>query len=278
MIQCPRCGIQTSELHSIPPDILARLSASGESNLPGQVCIGCISSFTKAAVTSGSGVLMAEERAREQHRLQLWKSRVSLIRKARHSMSQKNYSDAAVSYEKYLKILDIVFDVKKGEVLKPEQFKESARTTELTVVASVYWDLMRIYDTHERYADRMLTSAKQLAAFIPFTTIYPDIIRKAETFQKTARNPNIVKQFLKMSNKQTPRCFIATSAFESPCAPEVWTLRMFRDLYLRHTPWGRRFIIIYYRFSPFIANFLDKHPKLKPTIRAILRLLIKCVT
>lgn len=278
MIQCPRCGIQTSELHSVPPDTLARLSASGESNVPSQVCAGCVASFAKSAATSSGGVLMAEERAREQHRLQLWKSRVALIRKARQSMSQKNYSDAAVSYEKYLKILDIVFEVKKGDSLKPEQFKESARTTELTVVASVYWDLMRIYDTHEKYTDRMVNSAKQLSAFIPFTTIYPDIIRKAEAFQKTARNPNIVKQFLKMSNKQTPRCFIATAAFDNPYAPEVWALRQFRDFRLRKSNLGRKFIVLYYRFSPKVACFLDEHPLLKPAVRATLRLLIKCVS
>ncbi len=278
MIQCPRCGIQTSELHPVPPDTLARLSASGEGNIPTQVCAGCIASFTKSAATSSGGVLMAEERAREQHRLQLWKSRVALIRKARQSMAQKNYSDAAVSYEKYLKILDIVFEVKKGESLKPEQFKESARTTELTVVASVYWDLMRIYDTHEKYVDRMVSSSKQLAAFIPYTTIYPDIIRKAEAFQKTARNPNIVKQFLKMSNKQTPRCFIATSAFDNPYATEVWALRHFRDIQLKKSNLGRKFIVLYYRFSPKVACFLDKHPFLKPAVRAALRLLIKCVS
>lgn len=278
MVQCPRCGIQVTELHSANPDLLSKLAAAGETNLPAQVCAGCISDMQRSASTSSGGVLMAQERAREQHRLQLWKSRVMLIKKARQSMSQKLYSDAAVSYEKYLKILDIVFEVKKGEKLKPEAFKESARTTELTVVASVYWDLMRIYDTHEKYSDRMSNAAKQLAAFIQFTPIYPDIIRKAESFQKTARNPQIVKQFLKMSDKETPRCFIATAAFGDPCTPEVRALREFRDVTLRSTKWGRKFIAIYYRTSPRIACLLDRQPKLKPVVRALLRALIKCVS
>ncbi|WP_413943658.1 CFI-box-CTERM domain-containing protein [Bdellovibrio sp. HCB-162] len=278
MIQCPRCGIQVTELHPVDPELIQKLQAAGETNLPPQVCAGCISDLRRTLATSSGGILMQQERAKEQHRLQLWKSRVMLIKKARMCMTQKLYSEAAVSYEKYLKILDIVFDVKKGERLKPEAFKESARTTELTVVASVYWDLLRIYDSHDKYADRMANAAKQLAMFVQFTPIYPDIIRKAESFQKTARNPQIVKQFLKMSDKERPRCFIATSAFDNPLAIEVRTLREFRDFTLRNSIWGRKFIAFYYQHSPRIACLLDKHPQFKPAVRALLRILIKCVS
>ncbi|WP_374076282.1 CFI-box-CTERM domain-containing protein [Bdellovibrio bacteriovorus] len=278
MVQCPRCGIQVTELHPVDPDLIGKLQAAGEANLPPQVCAGCISDLRRTLATSSGGILMQQERAKEQHRLQLWKSRVMLIKKARMCMTQKLYSEAAVSYEKYLKILDIVFDIKKGERLKPEAFKDSARTTELTVVASVYWDLLRIYDTHEKYSDRMMNAAKQLAVFVQFTPIYPDIIRKAESFQKTARNPHIVKQFLKMSDKERPRCFIATAAFEDPRAMEVITLREFRDFTLRNSTGGRKFITLYYKVSPHIACLLDKHPRFKPAVRALLRILIKCVS
>lgn len=278
MIQCPRCGIQVTELHPVDPDLIAKAQASGEANLHPQVCAGCISDLRKTVASASGGVLMQQERAREQHRLQLWKSRVLLIKKARLCMSQKLYSDAAINYEKYLKILDIVFDVKKGERLKPEAFKDSARTTELTVVASVYWDLMRIYDSNEKYAERMANCARQLAMFIQFTPIYPDIIRKAESFQKSARNPQIVKQFLKLSDKERPRCFIATSAFTTGTAPEVMTLRAYRDFTLRKSKLGRLFIAWYYRHSPQVACLLDKQPWLKPAVRAMLRLLIKCVS
>ena len=106
MIQCPRCGIQVTELFPVPPDLIAKLQAAGDGNIPPQVCAGCISDMQRSS-TSGGGVLMQQERAKEQHRLQLWKSRVMLIKKARLCMTQKLYSDAAVNYEKYLKILDI---------------------------------------------------------------------------------------------------------------------------------------------------------------------------
>ena len=276
MIQCPRCSIQVTELHPVPGETLMKLQASGES-VPGQVCVGCINELQRNVAASSGGVLMAQERAKEQHRLNLWKNRVQLIKQARTCMGQKMYSEAAAAYEKYIKIMEIVFDCKKGE-LKPELFKESARHTELTVVASVYWDLLRIYDTNDRYADRQNACAKQLAIFIRFTPIYPDIIRKAEIFQRSARNPAVIKQFLKMSSESRPRCFIATSAFESVYALEVQQLRFFRDHRLKKYAWGRHFTKWYYRTSPKLACLLDKHPWAKPAVRGLLRLLIKCVS
>jgi hypothetical protein len=276
MIQCPRCGIQVTELHAVPGDIAMKLQASGES-VPGQVCVGCITELQRSVAASSGGVLMAQERAKEQHRLNLWKNRVQLIKQGRTCMSQKMYSEAAAAYEKYLKIMEIVFDCKKGE-LKPELFKESARHTELTVVASVYWDLLRIYDTSDRYADRQHGCARQLSIFIRFTPIYPDIIRKAEIFQRSAKNPAVIKQFLKMSSESRPRCFIATSAFESVYALEVQQLRFFRDHQLKKHILGRAFTKWYYRVSPKVACLLDKHSWAKPAVRVLLRLLIKCVS
>lgn len=276
MIQCPRCGIQVTELHAVPGDIAMKLQASGQST-PGQVCVGCINELQHMVAASSGGVLMAQERAKEQHRLNLWKNRVQLIKQARTCMSQKMYSEAAAAYEKYLKIMEIVFECKKGE-LKPELFKESARHTELTVVASVYWDLLRIYDTSDRYADRQNSCAKQLALFIRFTPIYPDIIRKAEIFQRSARNPAVIRQFLKISSESRPRCFIATSAFESVYATEVQQLRFFRDHQLKRYSWGRKFTKWYYQVSPQFACLLDKHSWLKPAVRGLLRFLIKCVS
>jgi hypothetical protein len=80
-----------------------------------------------------------------------------------------------------------------------------------------------------------------------------------------------------MSAQSRPRCFVATSAFESVYAPEVQQLRFFRDHCLKKHAWGRGFTKYYYRVSPKIACLLDKHSWAKPAIRSILRLLIKCV-
>jgi hypothetical protein len=276
MINCPRCGVEVTELHQIDPDLLTKLQASGET-VPSQVCHACMSEMRKGAQRASGGVLVQQERAAEQHRLQLWKSRVQLIKKARGLMSKKSYSDAAMAYEKYLKILEIVFQCKKGQSLTPDMFKDNARTSELTVVASVYWDLLRIYDTNDRHTERQNIAARQLATFIRFTPIFPDIIKRAQAFVKQAKHPEAVRIFLKNASETRPRCFVATSAFRSPLAPEVQILRFYRDEYLRKSRLGRNFIRIYYRISPPLACFLDKHSYLKPMVRGILKLMIKCV-
>jgi hypothetical protein len=276
MVQCPRCAVQVTELHPVPAEIIMKMQSTGQT-VPPEVCVACMNEIQRTVAASSGGVLMMQERAKEQHRLSLWKNRVQLIRQARTHMSQKKYSEAAAAYEKYIKIMEIVFECKKGE-LKPELFKESARHTELTVVASVYWDLLRIYDMSDRYADRQSNCARQLASFIRFTPIYPDIIRKAEIFQRSAKNPAVIKQFLKASGESRPRCFIATSAFESVFAVEVQQLRFYRDQKLKNHLWGRAFVRAYYKYSPAIACLLDKQAWAKPAVRAILRFLIKCVS
>ena len=265
---CPRCGNPSEEFQAIDAGLIAKLKEAGNTeDIPNMVCGNCFKELA-GGIARGS-VLMAREKAKEQKKLMLWKSRVNLIKKARQCMTDKMFSDAAVAYEKYLKVLEVVFDSKPGE-LTPEQFKDSARTQELTVVASVYWDLLRIYDTSPKYGDRQNNAAKKLAQFLRFTPIFPDIVRKAEIFQKTAKNPTVIKSFLKTAATEKGRCFIATAAFEYH-SPEVEALTQWRDQFLQKHFLGRVFISIYYRLSPPLARFLDKQNSLKSPVRAVLR-------
>ena len=276
-VACPRCGKESPEadFQAIDAGLATRLREAGNpEQLPPKVCGNC---FTQLAggVARGS-LLMAREKAKEQKKLMLWKSRVNLIKKARQSMNEKAFSDAAVAYEKYIKVLEVVFDAKPGQ-LTPEAFKDSARTQELTVVASVYWDLLRIYDTSPNYGERQAVAAQKLAHFLKFTPILPDILRKAEAFQRTAKNPVLIKSFVKSVSEDNGRCFIATSAFEYR-SPEVEILSAFRDDVLLKTQAGRLFVRFYYAFSPRVAFFLDRHPALKPSVRKALRKVVAWVS
>jgi hypothetical protein len=270
---CPRCGKSVTELQNLDPAVIVKIRDAGNvENLHPQVCAACFAQLV-GSIARGS-VLMAREKFKEQKRLMLWKSRVNLIKKARACMAEKKFSDAAVAYEKYIKVLEMVFDVERGN-LSPEHFKDSARTQELTIVASTYWDLLRIYDTSSKYSERQQLTAKKLALFLRFTPIFPDIIKRAEAFAKQAKNPNAIKHFLKQAQDGKGRCFIATSAFSSDLAPEVIILQNFRDDFLLKSEVGTCFVNLYYKASPPLARFLDKTVLFKPLVRACLRGLIR---
>ena len=227
--------------------------------------------------TGKGGVLLAVERAKEDRKIKLWHSRIAFIKKGHQLMQNKLYSEAAVVYEKYLKILEIIFECPPGG-LTPEMFKESAKTAELSMVTSAYWDLLRIYDTSDAYGKRQQKAADQLAKFAPLTPLFPDLIKRAQAYQKQSRHPDVIKSFIVSATKQNPRCFIATSAFESRQAYEVQFLKAWRDQYLKYHQVGRHFIKLYYKFSPHIACALDKHKYMKAPIRVLLRAVIKCVS
>lgn len=64
------------------------------------------------------------------------------------------------------------------------------------------------------------------------------------------------------------RCFIATLALGP--GKETLALRQFRDLYLRPHPWGRSFIVLYYRASPLVCSAMEGHPFLVGPARLVL--------
>ena len=62
-------------------------------------------------------------------------------------------------------------------------------------------------------------------------------------------------------------CFIATAAYGSPSHFYVKLLRDFRDEYLMSSKLGRRFVKLYYEYSPRVAGFIEKHLVLKVMVR-----------
>jgi hypothetical protein len=275
MQNCPQCGNPSEALVSIDTGMRFALRATGQADdLPAAVCANCHRSL--AGSVSQGFKIRVEREARDKNRVMMWKNRVSLVKQARTLMENKSYSEAAVAYEKYIRVLEVVNNLERGK-LDPAVFSNSERSKEMTVVASAYWDLLRIYDSNPGYGDRMSRAAENLAKFLPFSPLYPDVIRKAESFARTAKNPQIVRQFLKATKSGRGPCFIASAVFENePYAWEMTALRRFRDDVLRTTPWGRTFIVLYYRYSPALANRIHgsqwKKRLLKPLIRKIAKL------
>jgi hypothetical protein len=65
-------------------------------------------------------------------------------------------------------------------------------------------------------------------------------------------------------------CFVATAAWGSYMAPEVRTLRAFRDQYLLTNGPGRLFVRTYYAVSPPLAKFISESPALKAVARVVI--------
>jgi hypothetical protein len=72
-------------------------------------------------------------------------------------------------------------------------------------------------------------------------------------------------------------CFIATAAYGSYLDPQVMVLRHFRDEVLLKSGPGTAFVMVYYRFSPPIADFIRQHESLRLLTRWTLTPLIFAV-
>jgi uncharacterized delta-60 repeat protein len=69
-------------------------------------------------------------------------------------------------------------------------------------------------------------------------------------------------------------CFIATAAYGRPSHPHVRILRDFRDRYLVRSKPGRTLVSLYYRYSPAVADVINKHKPLKLAARIYLTPLV----
>ncbi len=63
-------------------------------------------------------------------------------------------------------------------------------------------------------------------------------------------------------------CFLATAAFGTSLAPQVIQLKQFRDRFLLTNGPGKKFVQLYYRYSPPIARYISRHE--------IARFIVRC--
>jgi hypothetical protein len=65
-------------------------------------------------------------------------------------------------------------------------------------------------------------------------------------------------------------CFIATAAYGTPTAQQLDVLRAFRDEVLLESTLGTKFVELYYRTSPPIADFIAGHEAVRTMVRELL--------
>ncbi len=68
-----------------------------------------------------------------------------------------------------------------------------------------------------------------------------------------------------------PRCFIATATYLSEEAPEVRSLREFRDKILLRSAIGVGLVELYYAISPRLAIVIERNSSLRRVCRTLLR-------
>lgn len=75
----------------------------------------------------------------------------------------------------------------------------------------------------------------------------------------------------------TKGCFIATASYGSYLHPDVQALRVFRDTHLMtHAP-GRKFVKLYYRYSPPVADLIERYQSLRVAARILLTPIVYAV-
>lgn len=253
-------------LHSIDDDMKERYAQENQSEMTlSSVCTNCYKELCKE-ISHGT-FLTAEKKIKEDMKKTLWRNRLNLIRQARISISREDFAEAAASYEKYLKIIEYVYE-KKREEISPQIFKD--RPKEVTIVAAALWALVDMYDVHENFREKQLSCAKLLGEMIGYTNLYTNVVKTAAARIKTARNPQAYKTFLSVAGVKYSACFLATMAFRDRQHPTMQILCAFRDQILLNSYAGRIFVRYYYRFSPGLANHWQHHPRVRVAFQKLL--------
>jgi hypothetical protein len=92
-----------------------------------------------------------------------------------------------------------------------------------------------------------------------------------------AQAKSTAKQVGKTISTATDGCYIATMAYGDYEHPQVLKLRTFRDEFLRQSYLGRKFIKLYYTYSPLLVEKLKDKPRTNEVIRTLLDQLIKII-
>ena len=131
---CPQCGTNTNLLHVIDQGMKLRLEKEGKPIAFDSICTSCFKTLSKNL--SNASFLAAEQTIQKNFKNNLWKNRLNLIRHARNLLALREYAEAAICYEKYLKVIEYIYEKKRHE-FTAQQFKDTPR--EVTLIAGALW-------------------------------------------------------------------------------------------------------------------------------------------
>lgn len=97
-------------------------------------------------------------------------------------------------------------------------------------------------------------------------SITPDVLYYVRAF--AVLDDDTVIYGNQVSFRTSDSCFIATAAFGSKLDKHVVVLRQVRDRVLQKYVLGRKFVAVYYDYSPYLADFIRRHDFVRILTRA----------
>jgi hypothetical protein len=115
---------------------------------------------------------------------------------------------------------------------------------------------------------RTLSITDSTEFIIELTEHLISIINKDEAFLSSLKDAE--KSVSNINNDQQKNCYIATLAYQNIDHPKVEYLRIYRDARLSKSYIGRKFIKLYYKYSPSIVKWLNPYRIINRVIRKLL--------
>lgn len=208
------------------------------------------------------------EIAQEEQKRELLRHRIEVARKGLKQYDTKQYTDAVRSFITYIRILEDWKQVAPG-ALGPGSFDIQKDVAELLLINSVYWHLVKLYDgTQGPEFSQFLEKYILFTKGMRFQPLAAETLRKFTRAKGIKHKADMLNAYKMVGNT---KCFIATSLVDLEAEETLPTLRDFRDRVLRRTRAGRKFIAVYYRWSPAVVARLDRSSRIvrKPVALAL---------
>jgi hypothetical protein len=219
-----------------------------------------------------------QERRREELKFQEeWNKRIVIAREGRVAYEGSDTAGAVANYKKILSLTARRYNVSIDN-LNPKLFDAKMRTSEALLISAICLDLAKVMDRLEGPSAKkeLKMYLRLFVAFsksMPFEVVATSTIRKYMLYTHGLKNKDAFNTAYNSLRRGV--CFVATAAFESEEASELDFLRDYRDLVLMKSLLGRKFISIYYRIGPIVAQVVSKSETLRYASRSIIRVIIR---
>lgn len=107
-------------------------------------------------------------------------------------------------------------------------------------------------------------------SFQQHETTFEVSIRPVDTCQSAAPFTKANVRTTEIDFATVDPCFVATAAYGTALADEVWVLRRFRDRVLMRSTVGRALVDVYYALGPHAAKIISRRPWLRTITRHLL--------